>query len=181
MIDAEHLARLPARDDNGLLHAFIECPKGNTHKIDLDKKLGIFRWAIELPKGLSFPANFGFIPATLADDGDALDVMVLTGGPLPSGTVVGVRPVAILRMQQEEGGEMVRNDRLVGVPPLSQTFGEIERLSELHETMMWELGVFFRTYNELIGRKVEILEPGDETEAAELAEKAIAAKADANG
>ena len=181
MIDEQHLARLPARDDDGLLHAFIECPKGNTHKIDLDKKLGIFRWAIELPEGLTFPANFGFIPATLAEDGDALDVMVLTGGPLPSGTLVGVRPVAILRMEQEEDGEMVRNDRLVGVPPLSQTFGHIERLDQLRETMMWELGVFFRTYNELIDRKVNILDPGDEKEAAALADKAIATKKNTNG
>lgn len=181
MIDAEHLARLPARSDDGLLHAFIECPKGNTHKIDLDKELGVFRWAIELPRGVSFPANFGFIPATMADDGDALDVLVLTGGPLPSGTLVGVRPVAILRMEQEEDGEMVRNDRLVGVPPLSQTYGEIERLDQMHETMMWELGVFFRSYNELIDRKINILEPGDENEAAELAERAIAAKQDMNG
>lgn len=181
MIDAEHLARLPARDDEGLLHAFIECPKGNTHKIDLDKKLGIFRWAIELPEGLTFPANFGFIPATMAEDGDALDVLVLTGGPLPSGTVVGVRPVAILRMEQEEDGEMVRNDRLVGVPPLSQTFGEIERLDQLRPTMMWELGVFFEVYNRLIDRKIRILDPGDEKEAAELADKAIAAKQDMNG
>ena len=181
MIDAEHFARIPARDEDGLLHAFIECPKGNTHKIDLDKKLGIFRWAIELPEGLTFPANFGFIPATLADDGDALDVMVLTGGALPSGTLVAVRPVAILRMEQEENGKMVRNDRLVGVPPLSQTFGHIERLDELRETMMWELGVFFQTYNRLIDRDVKILDPGDEKEAAKLAEKAIAAKGDKNG
>ena len=181
MIDAEHLARLPARDEDGLLHAFIECPKGNTHKIDLDKKLGIFRWAIELPEGLTFPANFGFIPATIAEDGDALDVLVLTGGPLPSGTLVAVRPVAILRMEQEEDGKMVRNDRLVGVPPLSQTFGEIERLDQLRETMMWELGVFFEVYNRLIDRKVKILDPGDEKEAAALADKAIAAKEDMNG
>ena len=181
MIDAAHLARLPARDEDGLLHAFIECPKGNTHKIDLDKKLGIFRWAIELPEGLTFPANFGFIPATMAEDGDALDVLVLTGGPLPSGTLVAVRPVAILRMEQEEEGKMVRNDRLVGVPPLSQTFGEIERLDQLRETMMWELGVFFEVYNRLIDRKVKILDPGDEKEAAALADKAIAAKEDMNG
>ena len=181
MIDKEHLKRIPARDEGGLLHAFIECPKGNTHKIDLDKELGIFRWAIELPEGLTFPANFGFIPATLAEDGDALDVMVLTGGALPSGTLVGVRPVAILRMEQEEDGDMVRNDRLVGVPPLSQTFGEVHRLDQLRETMIWELGVFFRTYNELIDRKVNILDPGDESEAMELAEKAIAAKESRNG
>ncbi len=181
MIDADHLARLPARDEKGLLHAFIECPKGNTHKIDLDKNLGIFRWAIELPEGLAFPANFGFIPATMAEDGDALDVMVLTGGALPSGTLVSVRPVAILRMEQEEDGKMVRNDRLVGVPPLSQTFGAIERLDQLRETMMWELGVFFRTYNELIDRKINILEPGDEKEAEELAEQAISAKGSKNG
>ena len=107
--------------------------------------------------------------------------MVLTGGPLPSGTVVGIRPVAILRMEQEEGGTMVRNDRLVGVPPLSQTFGHIERLDDLRETMMWELGVFFRTYNELIDRKISILEPGDEREAAALAEQVIAAKENKNG
>ncbi|GMN13967.1 inorganic diphosphatase [Altererythrobacter sp. MTPC7] len=181
MIDAEHLARLPARSEDGLLHGFIECPKGNTHKIDLDKKLGIFRWALELPEGLTFPANFGFIPATLAEDGDALDVMVLTGSPLPSGTLVGVRPVAILRMEQEENGEMVRNDRLIGVPPLSQTFGHVERLDELRDTMLWELGVFFRTYNELINRKVAILDPGDEEDAARLADTAIAAKGDRHG
>ncbi len=181
MIDAEHLSRIPARDDDGLLHAFIECPKGNTHKIDLDKKLGIFRWAIELPEGLTFPANFGFVPATLAEDGDALDVMVLTGGALPSGTLVSVRPVAILRMEQEEDGKMVRNDRLVGVPPLSQTFGHIERLSDMRETMMWELGVFFRTYNEMIDRKVNLLDPGDEKEASALVDEAIAARGDRNG
>lgn len=181
MIDADHLARIPARTEDGLLNAFIECPKGNTHKIDLDKKLGIFRWAIELPEGLTFPANFGFIPATLAEDGDALDVMVLSGGALPSGTLVAVRPVAILRLEQEENGKMVRNDRVVGVPPLSQTFGHVHKLADLRDTMMWELGVFFRSYNQLIDRKVELLDPGDEQEAAELAEMAIAAKDFANG
>ena len=173
MIDADHLARIPARTEDGLLNAFIECPKGNGHKIDLDKELGLFRWALELPEGLTFPANFGFIPATLAEDGDALDALVLSGGPLPSGTLVAVRPVAILRMAQEEDGEMVRNDRIVGVPPLSQTFGKVERLADLRESMMWELGTFFRSYNELIDRKIEIFEPGDENDAKQLAQEAI--------
>jgi len=69
----------------------------------------------------------------------------------------------------------------VGVPPLSQTFGEIERLDQLRPTMLWELGVFFEVYNRLIDRKVKILEPGDENDAAALADKAIAAKQDMNG
>jgi len=180
VIDADHLARIPARDGDGLLNAFIECPKGNGHKIDLDKNLGLFRWALELPEGLTFPANFGFIPATLAEDGDALDVLVLSGGPLPSGTLVSVRPVAVLRMEQDENGEMVRNDRLVGVPPLSQTFGHVEKLSDLRETMMFELGAFFRAYNEMIDRKIEILKPGNERDAQDLADKAIAMKQNAN-
>ncbi|WP_158586832.1 inorganic diphosphatase [Aurantiacibacter zhengii] len=180
MIDADHLARIPARDKDGLLHAFIECPKGNGHKIDLDKELGLFRWALELPEGVTFPANFGFIPATMADDGDALDVLVLSGGALPSGTLVAVRPVAVLRMEQEENGEMVRNDRLVGVPPLSQSFGKVEKLADLRETMLWELGTFFRTYNRMIGRTINILDPGDEKDAQDLAEKAIAMKKNAN-
>ena len=65
--------------------------------------------------------------------------------------------------------------------PLSQTFGAIERLDQLRETMMWELGVFFEVYNRLIDRKVKLLDPGDEKEAAALADKAIATKKNTNG
>ncbi|MBH5320998.1 inorganic diphosphatase [Aurantiacibacter sediminis] len=175
MIGQADIGSIPARDDNGLLQAFIECPSGSRHKVDLDKKLGVMRWALELPAGVTFPANFGFVPSTLADDGDALDVIVLAGGPLPSGSIVAVRPVAVLAMSQTENGEMVRNDRIVCVPPLCRSYGEMQDLGDLRTGLMWELGDFFRSYNHMIDRDIEVHDAEDREAAEQAVEKAITA------
>ena len=108
------LSHLPTTDPNtGDLLAVIETPKGSPNKYDYDDTCAAFRLAEVMPKGSYFPYDFGFIPSTLGDDGDPLDVLVLMDDPAPAGCVLTIRLIGVIEAQQrEKGGDWERNDRL---------------------------------------------------------------------
>jgi inorganic pyrophosphatase len=117
------LSRLPTTDPNtGDLLAVIETPKGSPNKYDYDDTCAAFRLAEVMPKGSYFPYDFGFIPSTLGDDGDPLDVLVFMDDPAPVGCVLTIRLIgAIEAKQQEKGGDWERNDRLLAVATHAHT------------------------------------------------------------
>jgi inorganic pyrophosphatase len=99
-----------------VIEVVIETPQGSRNKLKFDAAVGRFRLSHVLPTGMAFPFDFGFVPDTRADDGDPLDVLVLTDAPLPMGCLVDVRLVGVLEVEQrEQDGSVVRNDRLIGV------------------------------------------------------------------
>ena len=169
---------VPSRTEDGAVNVFIETPKGSRHKYDLDSS-GLFRIGLELPEGVTFPFSFGFVPNTLAEDGDALDIMLVTAGSVPSGALIESRLIGVLKMENDEDGKMARNDRVVAVANMSRIFGGTTTLSEMLDGFAWDLEEFFDTYNRMIERPFRIIGRGEKDEAMDMLEKAEARKREA--
>src|SRR3954462_7523869 len=95
--------------------AIIEAAKYSRNKFKYDPETNLFKLTGLLPEGMMFPFDFGFIPSTLGDDGDPLDIMVLMDAPAQVGCLIDVRIVGIIEAKQVEDGETQRNDRVLGV------------------------------------------------------------------
>src|ERR1041384_7278588 len=93
----------------------IETPKGRRNKFDYDPEFEAFTLGGLLPEGLAFPYDFGFVPSTLGDDGDPLDVLVLMDEPAHVGCLVDIRLIGVIEAEQIEDGTATQNDRLIGV------------------------------------------------------------------
>lgn len=179
---APALEHLPPRDESsGLINVVIDTPAGSRNKYKYDEQLAIFRVSRILPQGAVFPYDFGSIPGTRAQDGDALDVLVLQPAPSFPGCLVTVRLIGVLHAEQREGGKLVQNDRLIGV---IETTVNPARLSELHELDREELRAiehFFASYNAFQGRAFSITSRGGASDAMRTLERAIKAHAPPHG
>src|SRR4051794_25027276 len=103
--------------------AIIETPKGSAYKYDYDKKLSAIKLKKVLPAGLVFPYDFGFITGTKGEDGDPLDIMVVSEIPTFPGCAMKCRIIGAIKAKQtERDGETVRNDRFLAVPEVSTTY-----------------------------------------------------------
>ena len=90
-----------------------------------------------LPEGMQFPYDFGFVPSTLGDDGDPLDILILMDAPVVPGCVIKARPVGAIEAKQKAKGEdWERNDRLIGVAVHSQTHDDAKTLSDLRPRLV---------------------------------------------
>jgi inorganic pyrophosphatase len=144
--------------DAGSIGVIVETPQGSRNKLKFDPELGRFRLSHVLPAGMVFPFDFGFIPDTTADDGDPVDVLVLSDGPLPMGVVVETRLVGVLEVEQRErSGEVVRNDRLIGVARVSTTHAATRDLDDVSPALLDEIEAFFDQYNRLDGKGFRVL------------------------
>jgi len=111
------LDRLPTWTKKKLLHVVVEAPRGSPLKMKYEPDLEAITWGHPLPPGLEYPYDWGFVPSTLADDGDPLDALVVSEVPSHPGVVIPCRPFAVLQLEQKDGkGSWERNDRLVVVP-----------------------------------------------------------------
>jgi len=164
----------PYDKSSKLLNVIVETPKGSRVKYAYERKLGLFILSKVLPEGMVFPFNFGFIPGTLAADGDALDMLVLNEEALAPNTLMRVRPVAVIKATQTEteGGKAQRNDRLVGQAMSKETPLELRELT-LEKELVHQIAVFFETYNRLYGKKFKVLGTSGPGKARKLVEKAI--------
>src|SRR5947207_3463354 len=150
----QKLTHVRARDvDTGLVNVIIDTPRGSRKKFKYDEELGLFRLSKELPRGASFPYDFGFIPSTRAEDGDPLDVLVLTDDPAFTGCLVTVRLIGVLQAEQTEKGKTVRNDRLIGMIETPYNQPEVRSLTDLPPTRLDEIAHFFISYNQAEGRE----------------------------
>ena len=107
--------------------AVIEIPKGSSCKYELDKKTGIMRLDRVLYTATHYPANYGFIPRTYADDGDPLDVLVLCGEAIYPMTLVQVYPIGCMRMI--DGGK--EDDKIIAIPFSDPTYRDVKSIDEL--------------------------------------------------
>jgi inorganic pyrophosphatase len=148
------IGRLEAIDeDSGLVNVVIDTPRGSRCKYKYDEKRDLFRLGKLLPLGASFPYDFGFIPSTRGEDGDALDVLVLLEEPVFVGCVVPVRLIGVLQGEQTENGKTIRNDRLLGVVETRYNPPEVRSIEELHKQRFDEIEHFFISYNKMEGRR----------------------------
>jgi inorganic pyrophosphatase len=138
----------------GYVNVIIETPRGSQNKFDYDPKLRTFRLSKTLPMGTVFPFDFGFIPDTLGQDGDPLDVLVIMEEPTHPGCLISTRLLGVLEAkQQDKKGKEIRNDRLVGVSDCSVLYKDIKNLSDLNSGMVKEIENFFIDYNKHEGKK----------------------------
>jgi inorganic pyrophosphatase len=155
--------------------AIIETPKGRRNKFGYDPDYETFDLKFVLPYGLVFPFDFGFIPSTLAPDGDPLDIMILMEEPAHVGCLVDVRVIGVIEAQQDEDGKKKANHRLIGVALRSYANGEIQSLDEVPKYILDQVEEFFRAYNKLRGKEFEITGRQGPEGAAALVAQAMAA------
>ena len=151
------MMHLPARprEDSDLVHVVVDTPKGSRNKYKFDETHGCFRLSRILPAGASFPMNFGYIPGTRGEDGDAIDVLLIMDDPMPVGLLLEARLIGVLSAKQTQDGQTIRNDRLLAVPVTEVNPASLNDLSEVAERVLDELEHFFISYNRAHGRTFE--------------------------
>src|SRR5258705_12154919 len=119
-------------ENNSLnLNVVIESPRGTSVKFDYNPDLDAFELSYIMPAGSVFPFEFGFIPSTLGEDGDPLDMLVLMDAPTCVGCILIARAIGVIEAEQTEKGNTFRNDRLIGVALASHQRAEPKRSPSL--------------------------------------------------
>ena len=132
--------------------AVIEIPKGSSCKYELDKKTGLLRLDRVLYTATHYPANYGFIPRTYADDGDPLDVLVLCAEQIFPLTLVEVYPIGVMRMI--DGGKI--DDKIIAIPLSDPTYKGIRSIDELPRHIFDEIMHFFTVYKQLENKQTAV-------------------------
>ena len=141
----------PAASDTVL--AFIEIPRGSRNKYEFDEETGMFRLDRVLYSSVHYPADYGFIPDTLAEDGDHLDILVLTQEPTFPGCTIEARPLGGLDMADEKGSDV----KVLAVPVGDPRYDHVLTLESLGDHWLREIETFFATYKLLEPKQTEVL------------------------
>ena len=149
--------------------AVIEIPKGSSCKYELDKKTGIMRLDRVLYTATHYPANYGFIPRTYADDGDPLDVLVLCSEPIYPLTLVQVYPIGAMRMI--DGGSL--DDKIIAVPFSDPTYHHIHSIDQLPAHIFDEMMHFFSVYKQLENKQTAVKELFEADEAKRIIQECM--------
>jgi inorganic pyrophosphatase len=140
-----------------LVQVIIESPAGSRNKYAYDARQGIFSLKKVLPAGMTFPYDFGFVPQTIAEDGDPLDVLLLMDEPAFPGVSVPARIIGVIQGEQIDGRKKVRNDRLVAVADANHAYANIHKIKDLPGKWVRELELFFVNYHNLEGKRYRLL------------------------
>src|SRR5919112_33786 len=138
--------------DGDELTVIIETPKGSQNKYIYEPRFGAFVLDGVLPAGAVFPFDFGFVPSTIGEDGDPLDVLVLMDAAAFSGCMVASRLIGVIEAEQTENGKAFRNDRLIAVAAKSITHGSLGDISDVSEDLVGQIEHFFISYNMAKGK-----------------------------
>jgi inorganic pyrophosphatase len=147
----------PVDKSDGLIQVIIETPRGSRNKFAFDEKQKIFSVKKVLPAGMTFPYDFGFLPRTLAPDGDPIDVLLLMDEPAFPGIAVRARLIGIIEGEQNDGKKKIRNDRLLAVAEMNHEYAYIKKLGDLPKQFLHELEQFFVNYHQLEGKRYKLL------------------------
>lgn len=147
------LSLIPAQPKPGVVSVLIEIPGGSKNKYEFDKDLNAFALDRVLYSSVQYPYDYGFIPNTLADDGDPLDGMVIIDEPTFPGCVIAARPIGMLEMI--DGGD--RDEKLLCVPVKDPRYSEVKSINDLAPHRIEEIAEFFRSYKNLEKKVTEIL------------------------
>ena len=131
--------------------AVIEIPRGSQNKYEYDVELELFRLERVLYSAVHYPAAYGFIPSTLAGDGDAVDILVMMSNEAFTGCIVDARPVGLFRMRDEKGDD----EKVLAVPTVDPRYADIHELGDVPSHFLDEVEHFFRVYKDLEGTRVE--------------------------
>jgi inorganic pyrophosphatase len=147
----------PQSSEPAQLAVVIETPRGSRNKLKWDEDTQRFRLSKVMPEGMVFPYDFGYIPSTKADDGDPLDVLVLTDESLFPGCELDCRLIGAIEAEQEEEGKKFRNDRVIAVATASLLYSEIRNIDELNPVVLKQIGDFFTNYQHVRGIGFKII------------------------
>lgn len=139
-----------------MLQVVIETPKGCRNKYSFNQDTEMFELKKVLPEGMTFPYDFGFVPSTIADDGDPVDVLVLMDEPAFTGCILKARLIGVIEGNQISKKGKERNDRLIAIQEGSHSFARARSLSDLGKQFIRELSDFFTNYHELWKEKFEV-------------------------
>jgi len=133
-----------------LVRMIVEIPKNSGNKYEYDGKLGIFRLDRALYSPMHYPGDYGFIPGTLASDGDPMDVLVMVEEPSFTGCMIEVRPIGLLNMIDQQQSDQ----KVLAVPNRNPRYDEIHTIDQIFPHVRREIEHFFTIYKELEGRSV---------------------------
>lgn len=145
--------------DDKSINCIVETPKGLGVKYDYNPELAGIELSKILPAGLVFPFDFGHIPGTIGEDGDPLDVVIISEIASFPGCAIKCRIIGgIKAIQKEKDGDKMRNDRYIAIPSVSVLYKDVTKISQLPEEIMQQLQAFFINYNEQAGKKFKPLD-----------------------
>jgi inorganic pyrophosphatase len=129
------------------INVFIEIPQKSPIKYEIDKESGLIMVDRFMHTAMSYPFNYGFIPGTQADDGDAVDVLVISTHPVQAGTVISARPIGLLEMEDEAGSD----NKILAVPveKVDPFYADVKDIKDLPEATKAMVKHFFERYKEL--------------------------------
>jgi len=169
-IDAIPIGVDPPREVN----VIIEVPVGGEQiKYEMDKEAGTLVVDRFLYTAMRYPGNYGFIPHTLSGDGDPCDVLIANTRAIVPGAVMSVRPVGVLLMEDEAGGD----EKIIAVPSskLTKRYSKVQSYNDLPEITLQQIQHFFEHYKDLeAGKWVKVLRWGSAEDAFKLIEEGIA-------
>lgn len=150
-------------------YAVVEITKGSKMKYELDKETGLLVLDRILYTSTHYPANYGFIPRTLADDVDPMDVLVLSSEPLLPMSLVRCYPIGVITMV--DNGK--RDEKIIAIPFNDPTYNNYKSITELPGHIFEEMQHFFRVYKELENKPTSVSEVDDHEVAIEVVQKSI--------
>jgi inorganic pyrophosphatase len=159
---------IPAGEADAI-NVIVEIPMGSRVKYELDKDTGLIKFDRVLYSPMHYPANYGFVPQTLWDDGDPLDVLVLGYEPLVPGCLIEVRPIGVLDMVDGGDGDA----KVLAVPVSDPRYKEVKDITDVEPHTLEEIKHFFKVYKDLQKKKVEVGEWRSAAEAKKDFAKAI--------
>ncbi|MCL5016286.1 MAG: inorganic diphosphatase [Patescibacteria group bacterium] len=154
------------------VEVLIEIPKGSRNKYEFDEKSGRLKLDRVLRSSVAFPADYGFVPETKGNDGDPLDVMIITRFPLIPGSLVNARPIGLFKMIDK--GE--HDEKIIAVPEDDFYYDSWKELEDVPEPLRLEIEQFFLTYKVLEKKVVSSEGWGSRAEAEEMVKKAAETK-----
>lgn len=143
----------PGTGEVAVVNAIVEIPKGRRTKFEVDKATGLIKMDRYLYSSSMYPGDYGFIPQTLAEDGDPSDILVMVNEPTFPGCLIEARVVGIFRMRDKGANDF----KLLAVPHKDPLFGDMKKLEDVPHHFLREVEHFFSTYKTLEGVTVEPL------------------------
>ena len=143
----------PGTGEPGVANMIVEIPKGRRTKFEVDKATGLIKMDRYLYSSTMYPGDYGFIPQTLAEDGDPLDILVMVNEPTFSGCLIEARVVGIFKMRDKGYNDY----KVLAVPDKDPLFASLKKLEDVPAHFLREVEHFFSTYKQLEGVNVEAL------------------------
>ena len=153
---ASSLAKIPLHTHDGY-NVVVETPRGSRTKFAYDRETGLFQAKMLLAMGFAFPFAFGFFPSSRGEDGDPLDVLILTEADLPMGALVRCRLIGGIAIEESAEGEARRNDRILAVPLLRHQDRPPYELSDIPAAELKDIEDFLVAYQAADGNDTKVI------------------------